>query len=108
MMPSRPLDKFERVAWESEYAVAILGNQDQSRFEFVELKGDCAKVQADLAERGLGFFYGVLGVTRGWPRCELAVPVDPGTIHALSAAYLRRLEDMDWMERAFRLPDTRS
>jgi hypothetical protein len=117
------MDKFEKLAFESSIAAAVLGNVSTGDFQLVDVTSLplSTEDQASFHARGFGFL-GLLGVCDGIPHTALAVELDPTTTSALSSAFVqfvwkalsekgraqgKRDDGADWLRRLFSLPDKR-
>jgi hypothetical protein len=114
------MDKFERLALESQAAAAILGNGHE--FEIIDLGKPEAMPSSEyrrkLLERGFRFV-GIVGLIEGRPKTALAEPLDEISTAALSRAYVDLIEQRinesakavgdgtDWLTSLYQLPDTR-
>jgi hypothetical protein len=102
-------DKFEQLVNDAVYACAILRNDD-GQFELADvsqlpLRTDTA---LKLSRRGL-YFSGIVAITKtGQPRVALDVELTPEQQTPIVREFVRRIEaGMNWMERAFLMPDNR-
>jgi hypothetical protein len=69
------MDKFQQLAWDAEYAVAVLANLDTNDTQFVDLQPGATDAARTFAGRGLTFV-GVVGLVNGKPRIALEVEMD--------------------------------
>ncbi|SRR5258708_146353 len=112
------LDRFERVVFDSQYSVCILGNGKD--FELIDPCPLSEERTRELSARHMAFL-GVIGLQDGVPRVALACPLDDLTISALSAVFVHRIESgivalekavmgasLAWLHRLYELPDNRS
>lgn len=120
-------DKFQTLAMRSSVAVSILANSDVSDIELLPVAPraysdeEIHRLAAQWAGRGLGFI-GVVGIVDGVPQTALDVPLDPGRIEALSAAFVAYCESLfgayireqttepeyDWHAQKYRLVPRRA
>lgn len=113
------LDKFQQLASDAQFAVAVLGNLHTGDLELVNLGAtSSADEQRGWRERRLGFI-GVVGLIDGVPEVALAEVIDAETLSALSRAFARcvrnevnaRLQPsgdgVEWLKRLYSLPDER-
>jgi hypothetical protein len=92
------VDKFEQLARDAEYAVAILANLDTHDTQFVDLQAVPTDAARTFAGRGLDFV-GVVGLVKGQPRVALAVELDAESITAITQAFIhhvRKLSAATW------------
>ena len=116
----RTLDKFEKIAWDAQYAVAIIGNPASSRFALLDLDSPCSEeTRQELADTGC-YFLGAIGIVEGLPKVALSEPLEPSATSAISQAFLQLVErrlnanlierlagDVQWLENLYRLQDGR-
>ncbi len=107
--------KFERLVEDSEFSTFLLATPALDKFVMVS-EVPTGEYAAELTERGFAFI-GVVGVTNGWPRTVLAVPLEPRAIQDISRAYLRYVAEhfppkadrgADWLTELWSLEDPRS
>lgn len=111
----RVLDVEERLVWESEVSVAVLGRGK----DFVLIRLDVNQSDATALARSRGFFYcGALGIRDGQPSAECSCPDAAFTMmhaalsFAQEMAMAGRLRPKDdsaaWCERLHALEDPRN
>ena len=91
-MRAATMDKFEKVAWESEFVVVLLANTDWTEFVLVELvdAGPPPEVLAGFIARKL-HFAGVAGIRGSRPAVALVVEPEDSSISLMSAAVVRHM-----------------
>jgi hypothetical protein len=91
-MQTKPYDKIEQIANDSQIAVAIIGNPRTGDFELLDLKVPCSEERRlVLVGRGM-FFCGISGIVNGVPQTSLETPLDNTTVDAVAAAFLVHIE----------------
>ncbi len=107
-------DRFEILATEAAYSVAILGNLQTGDFELIDLAPVPQDARRSYEARGL-VFLGMIGIVCGTPRVALDAPLDADTVSALYETFVRRTEDevndrlqpkgdsVAWLEALYRL-----
>jgi hypothetical protein len=110
------VDKFDRLLWDAELAVGILGNPAALDFQLIDLApGPFPDGLRDaVTKRGL-YFLGVVGLVQGVPHSALAEPLDTATASWLATAYNKHVEaavnamlERACLERMYLLPDLRA
>ncbi|MGA2203033.1 MAG: hypothetical protein ABSG40_13810 [Terriglobales bacterium] len=104
------MDRIEQIAWDSEYAMAVLGKGTD--FLLVDLDTTMPEeVRQDAVTRGYRFC-GIFGFRNG--RTESQFEPDPEAFAVMNCALFRfvqlvasKLTHVDTLERLYRLPDTR-
>jgi len=111
------LDEVQAAAFESEYAVAVLGNRETGQFLLVELDKDGLTEAENLKARLGGlYFCGVRAYRHG--ECFAACEPDRDCVTVMAAAaraFAERVVDrrkakdngLAWLERLWSLPDDR-
>jgi hypothetical protein len=117
-------NKFEKLVWDAQLAVCILGNPQTSDFILIDLTAPLRDMRSEIsAQRGL-YFLGAAGIIQGAPRTALAEPLDNAAVDALAGAYVRHVESVlasriskatvplqndseTWLWRLWSLKDTR-
>ena len=108
------LDKFERVAWDSQYAVCLMANPESTEFALVDLTEAAPSPDAfeSFIARHL-HFAGIAGICDGRPAVALVVEQDDNSIALLGGAVVAHLVsgsakpkpkgDIGFMERMYQL-----
>lgn len=111
------MDKFQKIAFESQLAAVILGNGTE--FELVALTGLLSEERTRELQARKFSFVGIVGLIEGRPRTALAEPLDELSSVALAQAYVALIENRinesakavgdgtEWLTHLYQLPDTR-
>jgi len=111
------LDEMQAAAFESKYAVAVLGNCETGAFMLVELNSEgLTEAESIKARVGSMYFCGVCAFRRGECFATCETDLDCITVMAAAArAFAERVVDLTpkdnglaWLERLWSLPDPRT
>jgi len=115
------LDELQALAFESDYACAVLGSRETGQFLLVELDKDCLLSDAENLKARLGglYFCGLAGYRRG--ECVFKSEPDLDCVSMMASAsyeFARRVAEWlkskrtddggDFLERLWSLPDNRN
>jgi hypothetical protein len=108
------LDKFESIAWESQFAICLMANPELTEFALVDLTESAPSADAFDGFIARRFqFAGIAGICDGRPATALANPLDNASVDFLAGAVLAHLGsgaakpktkgNIEFMERLYAL-----